>query len=151
MADNPIKTREQILKEIKERNEKAPSYSDWWYNILEVNVCDIDTGDDRIYRVPEYVGKEIVKIVDDKNKNNEMIALGDVRIRAYMIKRMEFKKERFTSISDWGKKMLLKHDPELLSDHEKDFSPRLKEHLNEIRKSGSEMKALSKPEEWILG
>lgn len=142
MTGSSIKTREQMLKEIRERNEKAPSYWDWWYNILEVDVCDIDTGDGRVYRVPKYIGEGIADTIRDDDTNNKLIPLGEILIRAYMIRRMEFKKERFTSMSDWAKGMLLKQNPELLSEHEKDFSPRLKEHLAEIKKGNGVMKAL---------
>ena len=147
-------TREEVLRQIKsrmaEREKDEPSYWDWWYNILEVEVCDIDTDDDKIYRVPEYIGKIVCDIIEDTSRNNEVIELGVVRFRSYMVKRAEFKKARFTSLSNWGKKMLLEQNPNLLSEHENNFSPRLKEYLNEIRKSGSEMKALPKPEDWIL-
>ena len=139
---NKPKNREEVLERIRGYNEKGVTYQDWWYDLLEVEVCDIDTGDGKVYRVPKFVGKEVIKIVDDRNKNNEMVALGNVRIRAYMIKRMEFKKERFTSMSNWAKGMLLKHTPDLLGEHEKDFSPRLKEHLSEIRNGSDKMETL---------
>ena len=105
MSDKLKKTKEQILKEIRERNKRAVAYDDWWYDLLEVEVCDIDTGNDKVYRVPKYVGEIVCNIVKDTTKNNEIIELGDVKIRAYMVRRMEFTKARFTSMSDWSKKM----------------------------------------------
>lgn len=150
-----LKTKEEALAFIKkrmaEKERNTPVYTDWHYDYLKVAVCDLYL-DNETYRVPRYIGEQIVKTIKDKNKNNDLIPLGDVLIRAYTIKKLKFKEERFVSLSDWGKRKLLEHEPDLLKEWEKDFSPELKSHLARIRESkNNKMMALKEPERWVLG
>lgn len=146
------KNQKEVLARIKERMaEKAketPTYDDWQYYRFEVDVCDVYL-DDEAYRVPSYIGELIQNIVEDSNEKNEMITLGDVSFRAYLVKKLYFKKERFSSMCDWGKRMLLEREPKLFAELENNFSPALKEYLRQIKgKHNNKVKALPKPETW---
>ena len=132
----------QIRKRMDEKNEST--YKDWQYYSLEVDVCDI-TIDDKIYRVPAYIGKIVAKIIENPKKNNEMVALGNLSVRAYLIRKLKFHKERFVSLDDWGKTMLLKENPKLLADIEEDLSPQVKDKIMELKSGKSKNEIIALP------
>lgn len=126
-----FKSKEEALERIKKNNE-GPVYSDDRIDYVYVDVCDL-TIDGEVYRVPKSIGELIFEVIRDPKKKSDMVSIGNIRVRTYKIEKIVFKQEKFTSLNNWGRKIILQEQPDLLSEWEDNFSPHLKELLKEIK------------------
>lgn len=136
----PKMTKEEVVRHFKNRSQKSENYTDVFLNTLKVEVCEINV-DGRRYLVPRSVGQAVLEIVENPAKNNEMVPLGNIEFRAYLVKTLEFRKEEFRRLSDWSKSVILEEQPDLLKEWENNFSPSLKAQIEKL-KLGSQKKEL---------
>lgn len=127
--------KQEILERIRKRmdNHKSSAYDDWFYQTLEIVVCDVNYGDG-VCVVPEIIGRIIEEQIAEPENSSKILSMGDVSTRAYMIKSLKFHRGRFASLSDWGKKAYLKQNPDVFKNVEDNFSPDLKNYLDGLKK-----------------
>lgn len=134
-----FQNKEEVLKRIKKKagERVVEIYDDWFYQTLEIMVCDVNYGDG-ICVVPEVVGRWIENKIASDMSSSSVFSLGNVVVRMYTIRSLRFHKGRFASLDDWGKITYLKTNPDVFKEHEKNFSPGLKKYLKELKKKVKE-------------
>lgn len=125
-------TREEMIAHFRNRPQEIEDYTDIHYYSLKVEICEINV-DDEWYLVPKSVGQAILKIIENPAKNNEMIPIGNMNFRAYLVKTLQFRKEEFGKLSDWSKSVILKEQPDLFKEWENKFSPMLKAQIEKLK------------------
>lgn len=123
--------KQEAIAKIREKSKGQTDYTDIYYETCEVDVCVL-TVDGVEYMVPAFVGKIVLQIAEDPEKKTALVPLGKNVFRLYLLQKARFGKSRFTSLNEWGKKMLLLEKPDLFSKWESKFSPKLREKLAEL-------------------
>lgn len=131
--EEKLKTKEEVVAFFQNKgcSNEEEACDDWFYWSLMVDVCDIY--DDRLFctvtkGVAILLQKQIAK------DNTRVYQLGDVMMRGYAMRRFVFRKGRFVDLKEWSKKACLIENPNIFGDYEKNFSPRLKTYINQLRK-----------------
>lgn len=127
--------KQEILDRIRKRMDeyKTNPCDDWFYQTLEIIVCDVNYGDG-VCVVPEVVGRLLEKQIANPKNNSKVLSIGDVVVRAYSIKNLSFHRGRFASLNEWGKKAYLKQNPDVFKEVENNFSADLKKYLQGLKK-----------------
>lgn len=136
-------TREEVISHFRNRPRESEDYTDVFYYTTEVDACEISV-DGKRYLVPKSVGQAVLEVVENPSKNNEMVPLGNIEFRAYMVKLLKFRKAKFKELNEWSKAVILEEQPDLFEKWENKFSPELKKEIDKLRvgSKGKELKAL---------
>ena len=123
------------IRELLSRTKTRHENDDPYYKI-EVEVLEIRVADGRVFLVATSAEKELEETVrgSTDSNNKKPIFIGDTWVRPFEIWGAGKVKKRFAELPYGTQTAVLKKQNGLFGEYEKNFSPKLKEHLEKVRK-----------------